>query len=99
MLETTILGPNGTTSQLIKLKKKTSIGAKTKRIRFALKGKINSFKNNLTPSAIACNKPKGPTTFGPTRWCIEAKNFRSYTVKNATVINIHKIIIKKRTNE
>jgi len=34
-------------------------------------------KNNFAPSAKGCNKPFGPTIFGPTLTCIEAIIFLS----------------------
>lgn len=33
-------------------------------------GRMGSLINNLTPSAIGCNNPKGPTTLGPFRSCM-----------------------------
>ena len=43
--------------------------------KFALLGNTGSFTRSFNPSAIGWNIPKIPTTFGPFRRCIEAKNF------------------------
>jgi hypothetical protein len=55
----------GITAQPIKAKKRVRIGAKIKRRVLALLGTINSLVTSFNPSAIGCNKPQIPTTFGP----------------------------------
>jgi len=68
----------------------------------ALTGISVSLLTNLAPSAIACKEPQNPTLPGPVRRCIEAKSFRSPTVKKAIatskgikLFNIKKIKDKK----
>ena len=39
-----------------------------------------SFNSSLTPSAIGCSSPCGPTRYGPMRDCIRAANLRSSSV-------------------
>lgn len=96
ILETTIEGPNGTTIQPIKLKKNVIKGAKINKNLFARIGNTISFVKSLTASAIACNNPKTPTLLGPKRCWIAPNNFRSYNVKNATVIKRQIIIDKNK---
>jgi hypothetical protein len=51
-----------------------------------LLGTINSLVTSFKPSAIGCNKPQKPTTFGPLRRWIAAIILRSANVKKATEI-------------
>lgn len=44
--------------------------------------------NSLSPSAIGCSRPYGPTTFGPLRNCIYPKIFRSTRVRKAVASRI-----------
>jgi len=67
------------------------IGAKRKSHRFAGEGRTDSFKRSLAASAMGCNKPKKPTTLGPTRRCIAARTLRSTRVKKATEIKMGSI--------
>jgi hypothetical protein len=84
----------GITAHGIKLKKKTKPGAAMNKKRLVLDGIIVSLTINFKPSAIGCSKPNQPTTFGPTRRCIEAINLRSANVKKATAPKRGKIISK-----
>lgn len=43
------------------------LGAARKSIQFARTGITTSLKINFSPSAIACNVPQKPVTFGPLR--------------------------------
>src|SRR5260364_191099 len=45
---------------------------------------MTSFVNNFSTSAIGCNKPRGPTRFGPCRTCIQAISLRSHRIRYAT---------------
>jgi hypothetical protein len=49
---------------------KVIIGEIIKTILLARVGTITSLNNNLTASAIGCNRPNGPTTLGPLLICI-----------------------------
>lgn len=81
--EMTILKSNGITAQFKKLKIIVNKGA-IKKIKILDElGIFVSLFNNFTASAIACNNPKRPTILGPLLRCIDAKIFRSNTVKNA----------------
>ena len=60
---------------------KVIIGAMTNTARLAPVGMIVSLQNSFSPSAIGCSSPKGPTTFGPLRRCIEAMTLRSANVR------------------
>ena len=75
------------------LNNKIQKGANKKTKRLAFTGTINSLRNNFKASEIGCNKPQKPTRLGPLRLWIAPKTFRSATVKNATLIKIHKIFI------
>ena len=77
-------------------------GAITNNALFALAGTIISFNSSLSASAIGCNKPAGPTRFGPIRTCIQPIILRSHSVRYATqpikgkvtamiLINVHAI--------
>jgi translation initiation factor RLI1 len=57
----------------------------------ALAGYNNSLRNSFIASAIGCNNPKIPTTKGPRRLCTAPSILRSASVKNATIIKMHKI--------
>jgi hypothetical protein len=81
----------GITAQDKTLKKKVLIGAKIKIIKLEELGIKVSLLKNLIASAMACNKPKSPTTLGPLRRCILAKTLRSNIVKKATANNKGKI--------
>jgi hypothetical protein len=71
----------GSILQLTILKIKIMIGAIRNIYESARVGTNNSLKTNLAPSAIGCNKPQIPTTFGPLRRCIAAITLRSAIVK------------------
>jgi hypothetical protein len=81
MVPTISVIPKGITLQLTKLKTSINNGANTKIRAFDLEGTINSFTTSLRPSAIGCNSPQKPTTFGPRLRCIDAITLRSASVK------------------
>ena len=60
-------------------------GAKTKTILSAPDGMMSSFRAHLIPSASDCNKPNGPTRFGPRRFCMKPKILRSAQINKSTV--------------
>ncbi len=68
---------NGMTAQPMRLRMKVSIGAATNTTRLAPAGRIVSLNSSLTPSAIGCSRPNGPTTLGPLRSCMAAITLRS----------------------
>lgn len=74
------------TAQPIRAKKNVKIGENTNKNVFDLLGTINSLVTSFKPSAIGCNKPQKPTTFGPLRRWIAAIILRSANVKKATEI-------------
>ena len=45
-------------------------GAKINRVCDEVDGRMGSFVNNFSPSAIGWRSPNGPTTLGPLRACI-----------------------------
>jgi hypothetical protein len=61
-----------------------TIGAIMKTTRFAVVGMIVSLNTSLTPSAIGCSNPQGPTTFGPRLIWTAAMTLRSAKVRYAT---------------
>ena len=69
MLEMTTPSSNGITAQATSARVKVTIGAATKTTRLAPLGTTVSFISSFSPSAIGCNRPNGPTTFGPLRSC------------------------------
>ncbi len=69
--------PNGMTAQAMSESTKVRIGASTKTTRLAPLGITVSFRKSFRPSAIGCNRPKGPTTLGPMRSCAAASTLRS----------------------
>ena len=81
MLDKTKPSPKGITAQATNAKIKVSMGANTNRILLAPEGIMVSFKNNLTPSAMGCKSPKGPTILGPLRNCIQPITLRSAKVR------------------
>lgn len=74
-------GEKGIIDHPTKLKKKVKIGAKIKLKVFAFVGITDSFKSSFRPSANGCNKPKKPTTLGPSRCCMPPIILRSAKVK------------------
>ena len=70
------------------LRAKVRMGDNTNKNLLDLSGKIVSLVKSLIPSAIGCNKPKGPTTFGPFR------RYSSYYFS----LEISKISYKKKRN-
>lgn len=52
-----------------------------------VEGRTGSLMNSLTPSAIGCRSPYGPTTLGPFRSCIYPNTLRSISVRKATASN------------
>ena len=65
MSANTCFSLNGITAQEINAKVIVTIGAKIKITLFELAGMIISLNKYLRASAKDCNKPNGPTTFGP----------------------------------
>lgn len=63
---------------------KANMGVVKNRNGEEVDGRIGSLINSLMPSAIGCNRPYGPTTFGPLRSCIYPSTFRSMRVRKAT---------------
>lgn len=85
----------GMVNQIRRVQKKVNNGAARNINRFALDGRINSFNNSFRPSAIGCNNPNNPATFGPRlRWILDI-DFRSNSVKKAIVNNTDIITIRK----
>ena len=70
-------GNHGITAHAIIAKVKVSIGAIKNTAGLAPAGTMVSLNSSLTPSAIGCSSPNGPTTFGPMRKCIAASTLRS----------------------
>ena len=77
MFETTTPASNGITAQATSARVSVTIGAAMNTSRLAPLGMMVSFSTSLTPSAIGCSRPKGPTTFGPLRSCDIASTLRS----------------------
>jgi hypothetical protein len=69
-------------------KNKKTVCVSVNRKILTLLGTINSLVTSFSPSAIGCNKPQIPTTFGPFLRCTEAIIFLSVKVKKATEIII-----------
>ncbi len=57
----------GITAHAAKAGAIANTGAITNKYIFDFAGKITSFSISFKPSAIGCNKPNGPTRFGPIR--------------------------------
>jgi hypothetical protein len=72
---------NGITAQATSARMKVSIGAIRNSARLAPDGITVSFRSSFNPSANGCNSPKGPTTFGPLRSCIQPMTLRSASVR------------------
>ena len=71
------------TTQERRAKRKAAIGEKRKIGRWAWFGRIVSLAKSLRPSAKGWRRPKGPTTLGPLRNCIEPRIFLSRRVRKA----------------
>lgn len=56
--------------QIVSAKRRASMGVIIKRNGEDVDGRMGSLINSFTPSATGCNKPKGPTIFGPLRACM-----------------------------
>jgi len=72
------------TAHAISASVKVIIGAIRNTPVFAPDGMIVSLRNSLSASAKVCISPKGPTTFGPRRNCIDAHTLRSAYTAIAT---------------
>ena len=57
------------------------MGAMTKRGLSACAGTRSSLKKVLIPSAMGCNRPKGPTRLGPYRTWMRPRILRSARVR------------------
>ena len=60
----------GSGVHIIRASRRARVGARMNKIGDACVGRRGSLINNFTPSAIGCNSPRGPTTFGPFRNCM-----------------------------
>lgn len=60
----------GMGAQDVSAKVKAMIGDRVNRIGEDMVGFVASFVTSLSPSAIGCRSPRGPTRFGPFRCCI-----------------------------
>lgn len=54
----------------VRARVRASIGVKRNSTGEEVDGRTGSLMNSLTPSAIGCRSPYGPTMFGPFRSCI-----------------------------
>ena len=63
-------GNSGMTAHVARAGTIESNGAMTKRNRFALEGITTSLTSSLITSANGWNHPRGPTRFGPIRFCM-----------------------------
>lgn len=63
---------------------RASIGVARNKKGEEVEGRMGSLINSLTPSAMGCKRPYGPTMLGPFRSCIYPSTFRSSKVRNAT---------------
>ena len=72
------------TAQDIKANVIVTMGARINITLFELDGIITSLKIYFNASANDCNKPKGPTTFGPCLFCTKAQILRSSQTTIAT---------------
>lgn len=70
MLARTKLGVKGITAHAASAGKIDNTGAKMNKNLLDLVGMMISLVNSFNASAIGCNKPFGPTRFGPIRICI-----------------------------
>lgn len=84
---------NGISTQISKPISRVMLGAARNKIQFARTGMTTSLKISLRPSAIACNVPQNPVTFGPLRRWMDAKTLRSAIVKNAIANKIQRNVI------
>ena len=80
----TCVSLNGITDQAIRAKVIVTIGAKIKITLLELEGIIISLKIYFKASAKDCNKPKGPTTFGPCLFWTNAQTYLSNHTISAT---------------
>ena len=76
--------PNGMTANVISAGINDNAGAMMNSGLYAAPGYVSSFMMFLSPSAAGCNRPPGPTRFGPSRSCIQPAIFRSASVNSAT---------------
>ena len=56
--------------QIVITRRRSNMGVIIKRSGEEVDWRIGSLINSFTPSATGCNRPKGPTMFGPFRACI-----------------------------
>lgn len=78
----------GMGAQIDMARAKAMVGASRKRAWEEVEGRIGSFTNSFTPSAIGWRSPMGPTMFGPFRCCMYPSTFRSIRVRKATARRI-----------
>lgn len=86
--------PMGKRDHRAKARKIPATGEAKKTSLLLLVGVVNSFTKSLAASAIGCKIPKIETLFGPFRYCMSPRTFRSNKVIKATLINIKTITIK-----
>lgn len=84
----------GIGAQVVSARVNAMIGERVNRIGDESVGFVGSFRISLIPSAIGCNRPIGPTRFGPFRNCIYPSSFRSSRVRKATAIRMEMIYSK-----
>ena len=72
-----IIIPSSSNKVIFILAPIVTIGAKIKITLLELEGIIISLKIYFNASAKDCNKPKGPTTFGPCLFCTNAQTLLS----------------------
>lgn len=101
----------GMGAQRVRARVSARMGANRNNTGEEVEGRTGSLMKSLTPSAIGCRSPYGPTTFGPFRSCIYPNTFRSSKVRKATAsstgtmyarglrtcVRIIVIIVKERT--
>ncbi len=81
MLARATSGPKGTTAQAASAGMMVMMGPSTNRPLLAAVGMMISLVSSLSASAIGCNRPKGPTRFGPRRIWVKPIALRSHSVR------------------
>ena len=74
-------GPNGITAQAASAGMMVMTGPRKNRPLLAAVGTMISLKISFTASAIGCNRPSGPTRFGPGRIWLQPIALRSQSVR------------------
>src|SRR5256886_11461800 len=89
---------NGITANVKSAGMKDIAGASMNRTLSAWAGRVSSLTRFLSPSAAGCNRPCGPTRFGPSRSCIHAQMRRSARVSSATRSEEHTSELQSQSN-